>query len=401
MAHIVADTGIPGIYEALSPFGTVELLAPMRLDAGTLANADILIVRSVARVGKELLRDTQIRMVGSATAGTDHVDQAYLRKRGIAFYHAPGANSDSVADYVVTALLNLAVLTGMPLAGMTLGVVGVGQVGRRVARRAIGLGLNVLASDPPLMEAGSKMALHNLSVLLEQADILTLHTPLTSSGPHPTKHLLDAERLARFRGWLINTARGSVVDNTALLQLLSRGEGPTAAVLDVWEGEPRPNRTLAGLVDIGTSHIAGYATDSKEQATRQMAVAVADFLGIPAPDGGAGLPYVPLDAPVSVEERATSLSGSPDSPGASDDRDRPTLEAWLLALARMMCPLDRDQKSFEETLRAPDPGQAFEASRSGYPGRRLMRRHVVTGVPPAYQEAVRTALTCEIQKESA
>lgn len=380
MAHIVADTGIPGISEALSPFGTVELLAPMRMEAGTLANAEILIVRSVARVGKELLRDTQIRMVGSATAGTDHVDQAYLRERGIAFYHAPGANADSVADYVVTALLNLAVLTGMPLAGMTLGVVGVGQVGRRVARRAIGLGLNVLASDPPLMEAGSKMALHHLNVLLEHADILTLHTPLTLSGPHSTKHLLDAERLARFRGWLINTARGSVVDNTALLQLLSRGEGPTAAVLDVWEGEPRPNRTLAGLVDIGTSHIAGYATDSKWQATRQMAVAVADFLGIPAPDGGARLPYVPLDAPgsVGVEE-----------------------EAWLLALARMMCPLDRDQKTFEEALLAPDPGQAFEISRSGYPGRRLMRRHVVTGVPPAYQKAVRTALTCEIQKEPA
>ncbi|NNE69233.1 MAG: 4-phosphoerythronate dehydrogenase [Rhodothermales bacterium] len=397
MAHIVADSGIPGVFDALSGFGTVELMDPVRMSASTLAQADILIVRSVARVGKEMLNGTRIRMVGSATAGTDHVDLDLLRDREIAFYHAPGANADSVADYVMTALLTISVHRNEPLEGRILGVVGHGQVGSRVARRAGGLGMSVEVCDPPLEAAIAEsvrrgvsfpltgsldLSFCGLDEMLPRVDVLSIHTPLTVAGPHPTRHLMDGSRLGAFGGWLINTARGAVVDNAGLRGLLDAAKGPSGVVLDVWEGEPLPDPRLARMVDIGTCHVAGYATDSKWQATRMMAEAVADFLGQEiGPEGDSRLPTISMEAPAVTSDAGATGRGQ--------------YNKWLLDLALRMCPLDRDHATLKQVLEQRDPGRAFEAARSGYPGRRLMRRHQVTGVPGRLRAAVERGLTAE------
>jgi erythronate-4-phosphate dehydrogenase len=193
---------------------------------------------------------------------------------------------------------------------------------------------------------------------------------------------LNADNLAEFRGWLINTSRGAVIDNAALRHGIEAGRGPSATVLDVWEGEPRPDPVLAGLVDIGTAHVAGYAADSKWEATRQMAVAVARFLaseGAPVNDQAQsdGLPRVSIAAP----------------PYANPDADLP----WLAELAHTMCPLRRDHDALRGLLAKPHPGTEFEAFRANYPGRRLMRRHVVSGVPDHLREVVESALTCRCE----
>jgi erythronate-4-phosphate dehydrogenase len=378
-AQIVADSGIPGIFKALSPFGTVRLMAPANMSSTALEESDILIVRSVATVGKELLEGSRIRMVGSATAGTDHVDLTYLKEQGIAFSHAPGANADSVADYVLTALLVLAERDQVSLAGMCLGVVGCGQVGSRVARRAAGLGMTVLRNDPPLARQRPGGDYHSLDHLLAECDALTLHVPLTGKGEDRTAHLLDEHRLSGFRGWLINTARGSVVDGNALLKLRRGGRGPRRVVLDVWEGEPKPSADLADAVDIATGHIAGYARDSKFKATQHMRRAVAGFLGFDLqgePDGPADVRLSPAD-----------VSPSP----AFSDR-------WLPDFALRMCPLLRDDTIFRRALRTPDVQQAFGALRVGYPERRLMQRHLIgrDQIPPKALEAVRNGLGVQV-----
>ncbi len=382
MARIAADRGIPGVFEALSPFGTVLLLEPEAMQPANLAGMDILIVRSVAKVGKEMLFGTPIRMVGSATSGTDHVDKTYLSAQNIAFSHAPGANADSVADHVITAMLMLAARTGDRLRGKTLGIVGYGHVGTRVTRRARGLGLATMICDPPLAEAGADAGFRSLEDVLTESDILTLHTPLVLDGRHPTRHLLGGDRLAGFRGWLINTSRGAVIDNAALRHCIETGTGPSATVLDVWEREPTPDPALVNRVDIGTAHVAGYAADSKWEATRQMALAVARFLGgaraaIAPGDVSEGLPVVPISAP---PYRGPA--------GAEADLE------WLAELAHTMCPLRRDHDALRGMLAQPDPGASFQAFRARYPGRRLMRRHRVSGVPEHLREVAESALTC-------
>lgn len=383
MVKIVADRGIPGVSEALSPFGEVHLMAPDAMRPANLAKTDILIVRSVAKVGNEMLFGTGIRMVGSATAGTDHVDKAYLKAQNITFAHAPGANADSVADHVITALLMLAARTGEALRGKTLGVVGYGQVGSRVTQRALGLGLATMVCDPPL-EASSRdlsMDFRSLDDLLRGSDILTLHTPLVEGGPHGTRHLVAGDRLEGFRGWLINTSRGGVVDNTALRHCIEAGRGPAATVFDVWEGEPWPDPALVSQVDIATPHVAGYAADSKWEATRQMALAVGRFLGVE--NGGCQEAEPPALPVLSI--RAPAYSGSDSA--ETDLR-------WLADLAQAMCPLGLDHNALAHILSAPDPGSAFEGYRAQYPGRRLMRCHRVSGVPERLRVAVSVALAC-------
>ena len=399
MTRIAADRGIPGVLEALRPFGQVVLLEPGAMRPANLAETDILIVRSVAKVGKEMLFGTPIRMVGSATAGTDHVDKAYLSAQNIAFSHAPGANADSVADHVITAILMLAARTGERLRGKTLGIVGYGQVGRRVTQRARGLGLATMVCDPPLEEAGAALAggaappassvpekgFHSLEAVLAGSDILTLHTPLVQDGSYPTRHLLSGSRLADFRGWLINTSRGAVVDNAALRHCLEAGTGPCATVLDVWEGEPTPDPVLVRQVGIGTAHVAGYAADSKWEATRQMAVAVARFLS------GTDESVVEQVDPETPDGLPEVLVSAPPFRGRGDAKG--SLE-WFAELAQSMCPLKRDHDALRGMLDRSDAGALFEEFRAQYPGRRLMRRHRVDGVPDHLRAAVESAMTC-------
>lgn len=334
------------------------------MHADSLSDTDILVVRSVREVGKALLQGTGIRLVCSATAGLDHVDRTWLDEHGIEFRHAPGANADSVADYVMAVLLRFAEMDGMPT---SMGVVGCGQVGTRVARRAEALGLLVLKNDPPRARHEGGDGFHALEELLATCDVVTLHTPLIRSGPDTTLRLIDAHRLASFRGWLFNTSRGPVVDGGALSKALQRGTGPSRVALDVWEAEPDPDPTLIDRVDVATPHIAGYAAESKWNATRMVTVAIAEFLGAPVPEPHPGL--VQPDA----------VSGNGETPAN---------------IAERIVRLNRDDRFLRGMSSG---GSTFEDYRANYPGKRLGSSCAVSGVDAAVASTLTAALGCRVQ----
>ena len=276
---VVADKNIPFAREAFGPLGRVELVETGGVTPEIVRTADALVVRSETRVDARLLEGSRVRFVGTATIGTDHCDIGYFRSRGIAFASAPGSNAASVSEYLVAALLVLAERRNLTLAGMTLGVVGVGHVGSKVVRAAGVLGMLVLQCDPPLGRATGEERYRPLDELMG-ADIVTLHVPLTAEGPDPTLHLFNRERIARMKrgAVLINTARGAVVDQGALKDALSRG-ALSAAILDVWENEPAIDTDLLSQALLGTPHIAGYSLDGKVNAVRLVCEALYPFAG--------------------------------------------------------------------------------------------------------------------------
>ena len=264
---IAIDEAIPYGKEAFSGLGEVRPFSGRSLKAGEIRDADALIVRSITQVGAPLLDSSNVRFVAAASAGTDHIDRDYLTARGIGFGYAEGCNANSVSEYIVTALHVIAHGRNWRLKDKSLAVIGVGNVGSRVAKKARALGMNVLLCDPPLRDAAGDLRYLLFNDVLG-ADILTFHVPLTSEGLYPTFHMLDRKTLGCLseRQFLINSSRGAVFDELELKQSLLNGriEG---AILDVWEYEPRIDYSLMDLVDIGTPHIAGSSLDGKIRAT--------------------------------------------------------------------------------------------------------------------------------------
>lgn len=280
--RILADENIPLVQDAFSDLGEVATLSGRAITPDAVREADILVVRSITQVDSRLLDGSRVRFVGTATIGTDHIDQEYLKERGIGFSAAPGSNAESVAEYVTAALLQLSLRLGRNLDSLAIGIVGVGNVGSRVARNCRSLGMTVLLNDPPLQRATANAGYLPLEALRD-ADIITFHVPLTNSGPDKTRHLADAAFLGDLKKntILINTSRGAVVDNTALLQALESGH-LADAVLDVWEGEPNISIPLLQRVAIATPHIAGYSYDGKVLGTRMIRDAAGTFFNIPS-----------------------------------------------------------------------------------------------------------------------
>ena len=381
----LADENIPFAREALGTVAAEVRRAPGSAVApADVAGADVLWVRSVTPVSPGLLKGARrLRFVGSATAGTDHVDRAFLREQGIAFAHAPGSNAPSVADYVMTALLAVAARREEALRGKTAAVVGCGAVGSRVARRLEALGLRVLRNDPPRAEreAPAHHDFRPLAEALAEADVATLHTPLTESGPHPTRRLIGEDQLAALPAgaWLVNTARGGVVDGTALAAALEDGH-LGAAVLDVWPAEPAPSPALVRAADVATPHIAGYAFDGKVRGTAMLYRALCDHLGV--------APQWDAEDVLAAEDDAFQL----DAPDASLGE-----VAWLDALARQMYDLRADDRRLRHAVAGGDAEEraaAFTRLRRDYPRRRAFSRHrVAAGEEPlAWQEAAEEGL---------
>lgn len=278
---------MPGLDDYAPVFGAIQRVPAAHIDRDVLAQADVLLVRSVTRVNRALLDRTPVRFVGSATAGIDHVDVEYLREAGVHFAHAPGSNAVSVVEYVLAAVAVLSTRYGRNVRRLTAGVVGCGQVGERLARRLQALGMRVLRNDPPRAERESGDFV-TLEQVIQESDVISLHTPLTRLGPHPTHHLIGERELARMKpdAWLINAARGAVIDSSALLASL-RGRAIQAAVLDVWEEEPEVDLALLDAVDLATPHIAGYSFDAKLAGTRQVMESLFAFLGMELPQDAA------------------------------------------------------------------------------------------------------------------
>ena len=305
---ILVDENMPYARELFSRLGDVEAVPGRPVPREALSGADALMVRSVTKVDEALLAGEAVKFVGTATAGTDHVDIPWLEQAGIGFSAAPGCNAIAVVEYVFSALLMLAERDGFTLTDRTVGIVGVGNVGGRLQARLEALGVRTLLCDPPRADRGDEGDFRSLDALVAEADILTFHTPLFKSGPYTSLHLADEALIQRLKpgAILINACRGPVVDNAALLRRLESGQD-LSVVLDVWEGEPTLNTDLLARVDIGTAHIAGYTLEGKARGTTQVFEAYSQFIGqaqqvaldtlLPAPEFGRITLHGPLDQP--------------------------------------------------------------------------------------------------------
>lgn len=361
MHKIVADENIPGVREAFSHLGEVRLLPGRTMSRAALAEAGLLLVRAVTKVDAKLLHGTSIRFVATATIGTDHVDTNYLAQQGIAFTSAAGSNANSVAEYVMAALLHHVVKHELALDRLTLGIVGVGHIGSRVEKMAAGLGLRVLLNDPPLARQTHDPKYLPLDALMA-ADLITLHTPLTHTGEDATFHLFDKARLMKMKrgSVLFNTCRGEVVDNAALQEVLQSGH-LRAAVLDVWENEPEINMELLRLVEIGTPHIAGYSLDGKLNGTNQIYRAACEFLGV---------------APQWQMEKALPEIAAPMIRVAENFAAN---EQKLEALSKRVYDITADDRRLRTALNLPDTerGRYFDELRKKYPVRREFHNYTV------------------------
>jgi erythronate-4-phosphate dehydrogenase len=311
MLKIVADPNIPFVKEAFGPLGDVRLVPGRQITAAAVRDADVLLVRSVTPVNAALLDGSKVRFVATATIGVDHIDREYLSQQSIGFASAQGSNANSVAEYMVAAMLSVAADRKFRLRDKTLGVVGVGNVGSRVVRFAEALGMRVLQNDPPRERAERLAQFVSLERVQAEADIITLHVPLTREGEDATFHLFDKERLSaleRRKPVLINTSRGAVIDNQALLKAID-GERLGGVVLDVWENEPHISPELLDVVDIGTPHIAGYSFDGKVNGARMIYEAVCGFFHL-EPTWSPQLPPPPVPR---IEHRTESAEDDEDA----------------------------------------------------------------------------------------
>ena len=351
--RIVADENIPLLDEFFAGFGEIHRLPGRHIDAAAVANADLLLVRSVTQVNRALLEGSTVKFVGTCTIGTDHLDLDYFQEAGITWASAPGCNARGVVDYVLGSLLALAEQQGVDLATRTYGIVGAGQVGSRLLKVLRGLGWRVLVCDPPrqAVEGGDYVSLQQV---LDECDVISLHTPLERLGEHPTYHLFDHARLASLKpgSWLINASRGAVVDNQALRQLLPK-RTDLQVVLDVWESEPQADPELAALCRIATPHIAGYSLDGKLRGTAQIYQALCQHLDV-----------------VPGVELAQLMPASWLSDLTVDGNADP---AWVLAtVCRAVYDPRRDDANFRRSLQgdAATRRAAFDGLRKHYPMRR-------------------------------
>jgi len=350
---IVADENIPLLDAFFAGFGDIRRVPGRSIDRTTVEQADVLLVRSVTNVNRALLEGSKVRFVGTCTIGTDHLDLDYFNEAGICWSSAPGCNARGVVDYVLGSLMTLAEIEGADLSQRTYGVVGAGEVGRRLIKVLKGLGWNVRVCDPPRQaaEGGDYVSLEQI---IEQCDVISLHTPLTRSGDSATWHLFDQQRLQQLKqgAWLINAARGPVVDNVALREVLLERED-LQAVLDVWEKEPEVDPALAELCVLATPHIAGYSLDGKQRGTAQIYQAYCAFSGQPA-----AIQLSDLLPATWLSE--VSLHGDSDP-------------AWALAmLCRGVYDPRRDDADFRRSLvgNVAEQRAAFDVLRKQYPVRR-------------------------------
>ena len=282
---ILADNKIPFLRGVLEPCADVRYLDPGEFTPEAVRDADALIIRTRTKCDAALLEQSRVSAIATATIGMDHIDLDWCARHGIACENAAGCNAASVAQYMTSALLRISLRHGVELRGKTLGVIGCGHVGMKVAAAAYALGMNVLINDPPRARREGPSGFVELETIQCEADFVTFHVPLTHEGPDRTEHLADQ---AFFRGlekkpYFFNASRGDVVDETALKSAIVSGQ-ISGAVLDVWHNEPDIDRELLSLVDFATPHIAGYSADGKANGTSMAVEAVMRGLHLIGPN---------------------------------------------------------------------------------------------------------------------
>lgn len=362
---IVVDENMPYAQTLFSQLGEVVALPGRAIRAADLIDADALMVRSVTQVNHALIDGaTRLRFVGSATAGEDHLDFNALHAQGIHGTAAPGCNKVGVAEYVISALLVLAQQQGFKLTDRTVGIVGVGHVGDYLAARLAALGIKTLLCDPPRQARENLADMVDIDTLIAKSDVVTFHTPLTTTGEHPTYHLMNQARLEALASGsiLINAARGPIVDNHALKARLARGD--IDAVLDVYEHEPEVDLALMNQLTFATPHIAGYGLEGKARGTTMVFNALCEHLDLP--------------------HRVHASELLPTAPIPQVALAQPWQQSDLMALTQLVYDIRRDDSDFRRAMHtAGDDKQAqrtaFDQLRKNYWDRREYSAITVAG----------------------
>ena len=282
---VVCDSAIPFLKGALEPYCEVVYARSSEICSETVKDADALIIRTRTRCDSKLLEGSKVRFIATATIGYDHIDTKWCESHGIRWTNAPGCNSWSVQQYIGSLLVTMSRTLGFSFREKTLGVVGVGNVGSKVARLAALLGFRVLLCDPPRARREGPGPFVSIDEIIGRSDIITLHVPLIRDGEDATFHMFDSSRLAKMNQnqILINSSRGEVVDGAALKNALAQKK-ILAASLDVWENEPQIDPELLSLLFTGTPHIAGYSVDGKATGTTMSVQALGKFFDLPCKD---------------------------------------------------------------------------------------------------------------------
>ncbi|MFC2116915.1 4-phosphoerythronate dehydrogenase PdxB [Bacteroidota bacterium] len=344
---IVADVDIPFLKGALEGVAEVVYHPGRAIDEAIMLDADALITRTRTQCNESLLKNSAVKIIAAASIGYDHIDTHYCEQRGIAWTNAPGCNSSSVEQYMLSVLLTLANREGFLLKDKTIGIVGVGHVGSKVARICSVLGMKVMLNDPPRAREEGSGNFVDIGMIKSEANIISMHVPLNRGGQDNTYHLVDDDFLSGLAHdpILINSSRGEVVYGDALKKALVSGQ-LHGAVLDVWEGEPVLDPELLAKSEIATPHIAGYSVDGKAKATGMTVQAISRFFGLGLDD------WQPENLPEPpIEEIVLDGTGI-------------DLQDLLLEVSNQTYDVIKDDAALRK-----DPG-SFESLRASYPVRR-------------------------------
>ncbi len=356
--RIVADDKIPFLMGVLEPYAEVDYFPGAKISRHTLKNADALITRTRTKVTKKLLEDTRVKLVATATIGYDHIDTGWLTRNEIQWTNAPGCNSTSVMQYIAASLVFLARKKGFRFKDKTLGIVGVGNVGSKVAQMAEVLGFKVLLNDPPRERKEGKGSFVSIKEIIVNADIITFHVPLNKEGMDRTLEMANTDFFNSLKKMpiLINSSRGPVVNEEALKTAIQTRK-VSGAVLDVWNNEPHIDPELVAMLDIVTPHIAGYSIDGKANGTAMSVNAISNFFGFPLKN------WSPDNLP------------EPENPVIKINDPNLSEQEILETAIYYTYPIERDDTNLRTNL--PD----FEKLRGNYPVRREF---------PAFQVKLKT-----------
>ena len=304
---IVADEHIPFLKGTLEPYADIIYLPGSDIDRESVKDADALLIRTRTKCTDELLKETTVRFIGTATIGFDHIDVEFCRKKDITWVNAPGSNSSSVQQYIAAALLKMSLEFRFELKNKTIGIIGVGNVGTKVEKFARMMGMNVLLNDPPRVRKEGQKNFVNLGHTLYESDIVTLHVPLSFVGEDSTYHMFDHRAFKKMKkgAWFINTSRGEVTETGSLKKIIESGK-LGGVILDVWENEPDIDLDLMSKTFLSTPHIAGYSTNGKANSTSMVVNSLAGFFNLPLKNWHPADMPAPDNPSVSIECKGLS-----------------------------------------------------------------------------------------------
>ncbi len=351
---IIIDNKIPYIHGAFEPFAEVVYLPGSQTTHDVVKDADALVTRTRTKCNRELLEGSKVKFIATATIGYDHIDTQYCEQAGIQWTNAPGCNAESVNQYIASALFAWAIRKRTELNGKTIGIVGVGEVGSRVAKMCETIGMNVLLNDPPRERKEGSEQFVSLEKIQQEADIITFHVPLNLINPDKTFHMVNEKFLQNLskNPLLINSCRGEVFDSEAVCDALE-AKDIAGFIADCWENEPDIDLELLNLADFGTPHIAGYSRDGKANGTCMSVQAISRFFNL-------GIDHW---EPTDVEQ--------PENPVIEIDGNQ-RREYSILAEAVLST---YDIETDDEELR--DAPHQFEQLRGDYPVRREFETYAI------------------------